>query len=97
MKLQRFVVSFDDGQSIEVELKSRDLAALERDGVDLSATPPMRGSYLLAFAAMSRLARKGLLGVDLPGDVDELMDSADLEPVEADDVGEGSGQVPATG
>ena len=93
LNTRRFVVEFDDGPSIEVALKSRDMAVLERDGADFQTTPPIRASYLLAFAALSRMKRQGLIDIDLPVDADALMDVADLEPVADEDAeGNGSGQ-----
>ena len=98
MQMQRFVVVFDDGPSITTQLKSRDLASLERDGVNLDEVPPIRGTYLMAFTALQRMKRQGLIDIELPVDVDALMDVADIDIEEDADVeGEGSGQAAATG
>jgi hypothetical protein len=98
MQMQKFTVHFDDGPSIQTQLKSRDLAKLEEEGVDLSETPPIRGTYILAFTALERMKRQGTIDVDLPKDVQGLIDVADIDVDEDPDVeGEGSGQVAVTG
>lgn len=96
MQFQKFVVKFDDGREVEAEIKSRDLARLERDGVSVEETPPIQGSYLLAFTAMQRMKRSGRIDFDIPATVEDLMDNADIEVVE-DAPGEGSGQAAVTG
>lgn len=76
--MQKFTVLFDDGTVVEAQVRSRDLVKLEEAGIDLEAVPPMRGSYLLAHAAMQRMARLGEVS-SCPETVEELMDIADLE------------------
>lgn len=97
---QRFVVSFDDGTSIEVQSSSRDMVALEKAGIDLTTMTPILGSYTLAHATLQRLKRVGKIDIDVPDTADELADLADLEPISADEEdpeGNGSGQAPITG
>lgn len=95
--MQKFQVSFDDGFSVLAEVRSRDLVKLEAQGVDLTEIPPMRGSYLLAHAALLRLTRTGVVPEGrVPATVEELMDVADIEP-EEDAEGNGSGQAAPTG
>lgn len=94
--MQKFTVTFDEGQTVDVELKSRDLARLEIDGQDIQTLPPVKGSYLLAFTALQRMDRAGLIDFKLPADVDGLIDCADIES-EDDDAGEGSGQAADSG
>ncbi|MFZ5863020.1 MAG: hypothetical protein ACOYXR_09300 [Nitrospirota bacterium] len=83
--MQKFTVVFDDGATVEAEVRSRDLVRLEEAGIDLEAVPPMRGSYILAHAALQRMARQGLTDVAVPETVEALMDVADLEAVEDGD------------
>lgn len=98
MQLQKFRVVFDSGESVEVQLKTRDLALAERDGFKFDEARPMQGSYTLALAGLRRLHRTGDLQFDLPEDADGLMDVADIELIEDPDTeGEGSGQGAATG
>jgi hypothetical protein len=96
-RFQRFTVAFDDGRQVEVQGSSRDLLALEKQGVDVTTMKPVEGSYVLAYAALVRAKAKGLIDVDLPDSADELMDCADLAASEDDPEGEGSGQGQATG
>lgn len=91
---QSMRVTFDSGEEVDVSFKSRDLAILERDGVDLQETPPIRGSYLVAFVALRRMARSGVLSFELPETVDEFMEIADLVPLEDEDA-EGNDSDPA--
>lgn len=93
LELQRFKVSFDDGHEVEAQLKSRDLAVIERDGVDFSTAPPVQGAYMLAFTALQRMKRAGLIDFDLPDDVDGLIEVADIEPI-VDEDPEGKGSAP---
>lgn len=86
--MEKFLVVFDDGTSVEAEVRSRDLVRLEAAGVDLESVPPMRGSYILAHAALQRMVRSGVTGVSVPETAEELMDIADLEvPEDADPEG----------
>ena len=96
MQKQSFTVTFDDGHVVTAEMKSRDLAALERDGFDIQAAPPVQGTYTLVHAVLQRLARTGALDFDPPATPDALMDCADIEEIEAAE-GEGSGQAPVSG
>jgi hypothetical protein len=97
MQLQAFRIVFDSGQEVEVELKSRDIAKAERAGVKVDDASPVVGSYALAYVALQRMQRAGLLDFDLPSSAEALEDVADLEMVEVDDTGEGSGREAVTG
>ena len=94
--MQKFTVMFDDGSVVDAEVRSRDLVRLEAAGVDLDSVPPLRGSYILAHAALQRMSRAGQTDVVVPATVEELMDIADLESAEAVDPKD-SGQAPSTG
>jgi hypothetical protein len=93
--MQAFRVAFDNGQTVEVDLKSRDVAKAERLGIKMDDAQPVVGSYALAFVALQRMKRNGQIDFELPADAEGLEDIADLEMV--DDEGEGSGQEAATG
>lgn len=80
--MQKFLVMFDDGSTVEAQVRSRDLVKLEEAGVDLESVPPMRGSYILAHAALQRMSRMGLTDITVPATAEDLMDCADLEGVE---------------
>jgi hypothetical protein len=89
--VQKYKVVFDDGPTVDVELKSRDIAKAERLGVDMNKSTPVVGSYALAFVALQRMKRTGAIDFELPKDSEALEDIADLEMVEEDDdEGEGS-------
>ena len=92
--MQEYRVAFDDGQTVDVVLKSRDIAKAERLGVDMNKSTPVVGSYALAFVALQRMKRTGAIDFELPKDAEALEDIADLEMVdddeEQDDEGEGS-------
>lgn len=94
--MQAFKVVFDSGQTVAVDLKSRDVAKAERLGVKLDEAHPVTGSYALAFVALQRMKRNGVIDFELPATAEALEDIADLEQVEEDE-GEGSGQEAATG
>ena len=92
---QKFEVTFDSGEVVEVVPKSRDIAKLERAGVNISEETSMVGVYAIAFAAMQRMVRTGELDIELPDTAEALEDVADV--VAVDTPGEGSGQVAVTG
>lgn len=98
MATQVITVEFDDGRKIDVEAKPRDLAWAERAGVDFTQSGPVVALYAGAFAALQRVKRGGE-DIDLPATLDEFMDAADcsVEAPEAEDAGEGGGQVPTPG
>ena len=98
MQKQKFIVTFDDGPTIEAEVKSRDLALLERDGIVLADMLPMKGSYTMVLTVLQRMKRAGAIDIDLPADADAMMDVADIDiALDADVEGEGSGQVATPG
>lgn len=97
-KFSRFVVAFDDGTKVEAQSSSRDLLRLEKDGIKLDELGAIEGSYLLAWVTLQRLARTGVIDVDVPATADALADVADLEPYDDEDPeGNGSGQEAPTG
>lgn len=96
--MQGYKVVFDSGQTVDIELKSRDVAKAERLGIKLNDSSPVIASYALAFVALQRMKRTGGIDFDLPKDPEGLEDIADLEAVEDDvPLGEGSGQVAVSG
>jgi hypothetical protein len=96
--MQAYKVVFDDGQTVHVELKSRDVAKAERLGVKMGDASPVVGSYALAFVALQRMQRAGLIDFPLPKDAEGLEDIADLEVAEDDeDPGEDTGPVAVSG
>ena len=98
MQKQRFFVTFDDGNEVETQLKSRDLANLEADGFSFDDALPMRGTYTMVHAVLRRLRAAGMLDFEPPSTVDDLLKCADIEVIEdADAEGEGSGQAAVTG
>jgi len=98
MQAQTLIAHFDGGQSVEVELKSRDYAKLERAGIDFAATTPGVGTYAVVFVALQRMKRQGLIDFDLPDSAEALEDVADIDVIEDEDAeGEGSGQAAVTG
>ena len=98
MQLVPFVVAFDDAEPFEVQPTSRDLVRMEKDGIVLSETSPIVGSYTMAWYALARLERGGKLpaGVKL-GTLDEFMDAADIDAVDEDPEGNGSAPEATTG
>jgi hypothetical protein len=95
---QKFRVKFDGGQEVVVEFKSRDLAKLERSGISIDESNAAVGTYALAFVALSRMDRAGLIDFALPENVEGLEDIADIEVIEdPDPSGEGSAPVAVTG
>lgn len=93
LKADTFVVTFDAGHVVEFEVKSRDIAKLERAGVDMDETTGAVGTYALAFVVLERLKRTGKIDFDLPDSAEALEDIADIDVVGDGDVeGEGSGQ-----
>lgn len=80
-------IVFDDGPTITVDIKPRDIARLEEldrsfaeDGL---ATP--RRMVLAAWLALQRMARRGELpeDVSLPTSLDDFLDVADVESVDS--------------
>ena len=91
-------IVFDDGREAEVLTSSRDMLALEKAGVDLSALGPVESSYVIAHATLARYKRQGLVDFDIPETSDDLADLADLTYVDDEDPeGKGSGPAPSTG
>jgi len=74
-------VVFDDGESVVLEPKTRDMARAEKAGHDFTEGGQVQGMYALAFAALERQARLGLLPatVKLPESFEAFMDCADIE------------------
>lgn len=81
-------VTFDDGTTVRVEPKQRDMVRAEAAGADFTTEGMVLAKmYAVAFAALQRMGRAGALpdGVELPGSLDEFLDSADLEGDPDDD------------
>lgn len=80
-------VTFDDGVVVEITPKSRDMVGAESAGHDFTSAGPIRGMYAVAFAALQRMSRQGLLpdGFEVPASLDELIDGADVETAEDED------------
>lgn len=99
MKMPQVTVAFDDGPTITVQPKSRDLLKLEESGVNIEDTPAFSALYRTTFAALQRMERCGALpdGFVLPESAEAFMDVADLEAEDDDSEGEGSGQAATTG
>ncbi len=90
----KFTLTFDDGTVIEAQASSRDMVRIEKDGVNLDEMGGATGSYVIAHAALVRLARTGKLTDEhaalVPDTADELMELADLVPADDEDP-EGNG------
>lgn len=97
MEMTEFIVAFDNGDEIKVRPTSRDLLALEREGLDLQAAPQLEATYRIASQALLRLERTKAIApsAPIPATWEGLAEVADID-VE-DDEGEGSGQVATTG
>jgi hypothetical protein len=94
--MQTFTVTFDNGQTVEIALKSRDIAKSERLGIVMDADKPTIWMYRVAHLALQRMHRSGTIDFEIPASPEALEEAADIEMVE-DDEGEGSGQAAATG
>jgi len=84
-------VTFDDGGSVEVVPKARDMVGAEAAGHDFATSGPITSMYAVAYACLQRMERAGTLpdGVTVPATLAELLDGADIEAVEDDEAGEG--------
>lgn len=97
MQLPKVSIAIDDADPIEAQCTSRDLLAMEKDGIDINTMSSMAGGYTMAWYALKRLHRQGKTTVD-PGTLEEFMDSADINvDDEADPEGNGSAPVATTG
>lgn len=93
MQVDKFVVTFDSGDVAEFEVKSRDIAKLERAGVVFDETTGAIGTYALAHVVLQRLKRTGEITFDLPDTAEDLEDIADIDVIgDPDAEGEDSGQ-----
>lgn len=97
MKLQTVKVMFDDGNTVEIVLKSRDVAKAERAGLVMDEKAPVTGSYALAFIALQRMQRTGLIDFTLPASAEALEDVADLVVEDDEGLGEDSTKAPSIG
>lgn len=90
--LPPMTVTFDDGSSVTVAPKSRDMVGAESAGHDFQTAGPIRSMYAVAFACLQRMARASKLpkGVTVPESLEALIDGADIE-AETDDDPEGKG------
>lgn len=93
MQFPTMTVSFDDGTSVTIEPKQRDVVRAEAAGCDFTVEGlPIAKMYAVAYAALQRLGRKGDLpdGFEVPATLDDFLDSADVEGEQEDDpAGEG--------
>ncbi len=89
-------VTFDDGETFDLEPRPRDMALAEvRFHHDYSAAGGFASMYATALACLTRM--NGLLGErEVPTTIDALMLIADVEPIEDPDA-EGKDSAPAPG
>lgn len=93
--LSKMIVSFDSGEEVHIEPRTRDLAFAERDfHHDFADGHYMRSAYAQALAALCRMKRAGALSMELPDTIDGLMEIADIEVIFDEDA-EGKDSVPA--
>lgn len=98
LKVDQYKIIFDDGNEAIFEIKSRDVAKLERSGVKMGEDSGAIETYALAFVALERLKRQGLIDFDLPKDAEALEDIADIDMIEDPDAeGEDSGRAASPG
>lgn len=94
-------VTFENGTTVEVQAKPKDLARAEIGGHDFQTGGPIAGMYAAAWATLGRMSRAGDLpeGVEVPATLDAFLDLCDVEPAgaEDDDAGEGTGQEASSG
>lgn len=95
--LPKLLVTFDDGETVELDPRPRDMAIAERRYKhDYSEGGGFESMYATALACLSRI--NGTLDREVPDTIDALMLVADVEPVEPEDSeGKGSAPVPGTG
>lgn len=90
-------VTFEDGTTVEVHAKPKDLARAEIGGHDFQTGGPIAGVYAAAWAALGRMSRAGDLpeGLEVPDTIEGFLDVCDVEAQqeEAEDAtGEDPGQ-----
>lgn len=89
-------VTFDDGVSLELQPRPRDMAIAERRfGFDYTEGGAFGGIYATALACLSRM--NGELDRELPDTIDALMQIADVEAIEDENDPEGKDLAPAPG
>lgn len=95
----KMTVTFDNGDEFEIQAASRDMAHMERDGVALDDSKPVRTLYQIALYTLRRLERLGKITPTdpIPKTVEDLEDVADVDPDDEDPEGKGSGQEAPTG
>lgn len=74
-------MTFDDGAVYEIEAKTRDLLAVEKQGYDITEGQPIAIMYAVALACLQRMQRAGEIpaDIDLPKSLDDLAEVADVE------------------
>lgn len=79
-------VTFDDGSTVRVEPKTRDMVGAEDAGHDFTEGGGVRGMYAVAFATLQRMGRIGALpdGVTVPESLQAMIDGADIEAEDAE-------------
>ena len=80
-------VTFDDGTSIRLEPRPKDLARAELSGFDFQTGGPIVAAYAVAYATLGRLSRSGVLDdkISLPDSLDAFVDVADVDEIENED------------
>lgn len=84
-------VTFENGTTVSVGVKPKDLARAEIGGYDFQTGGPIAGMYASAWAALGRMGRAGDLpdGVEVPDTLDQFLDLCDVEaPTEEEAEGE---------
>lgn len=91
-----------DGDRVEIQLAQADYVRAEKDGYRFGEgqDPGAMGLAVVAWHAVTRAKRKGLIAIDVPETFDDFLDGYDFpadQPEDDDPTGEGSGQGPTTG
>ena len=79
-------ITFDDGTSVRVEPKTRDMVGAEDAGHDFAEGGGVRGMYAVAYSTLCRMKRNGTLpeGVEVPESLEAMVDGADIEAEDAE-------------
>lgn len=95
MQDEVFVVEFEDGTTVEVRPKPKDLARAELAGFDFQQSGPIAATYAAAWAALRRLERSGTLpeGVTVPESIDAFLDACDVGQADTGEVADDEGEV----
>lgn len=82
------LVTFDDGSTVTVVPKPRDMVGAEAAGHDFTMDgQAIHGMYAVAFACLQRMERAGTLpeGVEVPPSLGSLIDGADVQSEDDED------------